>query len=208
MATKKSKKKRPLKNTQNAKKKPIKKTAKKVKASAKKKAGPAKKKTTTKKAKAKPAKKTASKKKTATKKTIVKKSAKAPVKKSSAKPGAKKASAVKSTARATPAPRKPTVAVNWEEFFSPLEDRILVEEINTEAQTASGLWIPQPPKDHREGIVRSVGPGARNSAGQRRPLDLKLGDKVLLRKYGGQPLRLMDQPFLIVRESELIGIVE
>ncbi len=187
-----------------AKKKVSKKTASK-KATSKKKVS---KKAASKKAAAKKkvSKETASKKATSKKKVSQKTASKKAV---ATKTTVKKTSQKKAIAR-KPVAKKQTAhskeSILWQEFFSPLEDRVLVEELTAEAVSASGLWLPQVIQEHREGIVRAVGPGARDQKARRRPLSLSVGDHILLGRYGGQDLQLKGEPFLIIRESEVIGV--
>ena len=70
--------------------------------------------------------------------------------------------------------------------LTPLEDKIIVKQAEAETQTASGLFIPDNAKEKpQQGEVLAVGPGRRNDAGERIPVDVKVGDKVLYSKYGG-----------------------
>ena len=87
--------------------------------------------------------------------------------------------------------------------FKPLADRVLVEPATAETKTASGLIIPDTAKEKpQEGVVVAVGNGKKDE-----PLTVKVGDKVLYGKYAGQELKLDGKDYLIIRESDLLGIL-
>ena len=87
--------------------------------------------------------------------------------------------------------------------FKPLADRVLVEPAPAETTTASGLIIPDTAKEKpQEGVVVAVGNGKKDE-----PLTVKVGDKVLYGKYAGQELKLDGKDYLIIRESDLLGIL-
>ena len=87
--------------------------------------------------------------------------------------------------------------------FKPLADRVLVEPAPAETKTASGLIIPDTAKEKpQEGVVVAVGNGKKDE-----PLIVKVGDKVLYGKYAGQELKLDGKDYLIIRESDLLGIL-
>ena len=87
--------------------------------------------------------------------------------------------------------------------FKPLVDRVLVEPAPAETKTASGLIIPDTAKEKpQEGVVVAVGNGKKDE-----PLIVKVGDKVLYGKYAGQELKLDGKDYLIIRESDLLGIL-
>jgi chaperonin GroES len=87
--------------------------------------------------------------------------------------------------------------------FRPLADRVLVEPVAAETKTASGIIIPDTAKEKpQEGVVVAVGEGKKDE-----PLTVKVGDKVLYGKYTGQELKLEGKDYLIVRESDLLGIL-
>ena len=95
-------------------------------------------------------------------------------------------------------------------FFSPLDDRIIIEEVKKELRTPGGLFIPDTVVDDaspKEGKVLAVGRGHRNKKGHIRPLDVKLGDVVLFETYQGSPLKIGDREVMMIRESQLLGIV-
>ncbi|WP_370899448.1 co-chaperone GroES [Chryseobacterium gossypii] len=87
--------------------------------------------------------------------------------------------------------------------FKPLADRVLVEPIAAETKTASGIIIPDTAKEKpQEGTVVAVGPGKKDE-----PTTVKVGDKVLYGKYSGSELKLEGKDYLIVKESDLLGII-
>lgn len=91
----------------------------------------------------------------------------------------------------------------------PLNDRILVKRQEQEAKTAGGLFIPDSAKEKpAEGKVIAVGNGKMNEAGQRVALEVKVGDRVLFSKYGGTEVKIDGEDFLIMREDDILGIVE
>lgn len=159
----------------------------------------------------KAAPKKAAAKKPVAKKASVKKTA--PVK-TAAKKTAAKAAPVKATAmKATPAKpfSAPTVKkVDLSNFVTPLDDRVMVQLTGAEKMTAGGLYIPDTVADvsgNLQGFVVSVGRGHRNRKGHVRPMDLKVGDKVLFSEYAGSKLKVQDQDVLILRESDVLGVV-
>jgi len=91
----------------------------------------------------------------------------------------------------------------------PLNDRILVKRLEQEEKTAGGIIIPDSAKEKpAEGKVVAVGNGKLNEAGQRVALEVKAGDRVLFSKYGGTEVKLAGEDFLIMREDDILGIVE
>ena len=93
--------------------------------------------------------------------------------------------------------------------FRPLHDRVLVSRIDAEEKTAGGIIIPDTAKEKpQEGEIIAVGPGARNEQGQLVPLDVKTGDRVLFGKWSGTEVKIDGQDLLIMKESDLLGIVE
>ncbi|MCI5133166.1 MAG: co-chaperone GroES [Candidatus Electrothrix sp. EH2] len=91
----------------------------------------------------------------------------------------------------------------------PLNDRILVKRLEQEAKTAGGIIIPDSAKEKpAEGEVVAVGPGKMNEAGQRVAMDVKAGDKVLFSKYGGTDVKFDGQDYLIMREDDILGVLE
>ena len=93
--------------------------------------------------------------------------------------------------------------------LKPLGDRIVVEPIEQEEITAGGIVLPETAKEKpQQGKVLAVGPGARDDDGKRIAMDVKVGDKVLYAKYGGTEFKLDRKKLLILRESDLLAIVE
>ena len=93
--------------------------------------------------------------------------------------------------------------------LTPLHDRILVRRLEEEETTRGGLIIPDSAKDKpQEGEVVSVGKGKINEDGKVRPLDVKPGDRILFGKYAGTEVKLDGEEFLIMREEEVLGIIE
>ena len=93
--------------------------------------------------------------------------------------------------------------------FRPLHDRVVVKRIDAEEKTAGGIIIPDTAKEKpMEGEVIAVGPGARNEKGELFPLDVKAGDRILFGKWSGSEVRMDGQDLLIMKESDIMGIVE
>jgi chaperonin GroES len=91
--------------------------------------------------------------------------------------------------------------------IKPLEDRILVKTLEAEQTTASGLVIPDTAKEKpQEGEVLAVGPG-RFEDGQRLPLDVQVGDKVIYSKYGGTEVKYDGQEYLILSARDILAVV-
>jgi chaperonin GroES len=92
--------------------------------------------------------------------------------------------------------------------FRPLHDRVVVRRVESEEKTAGGIIIPDTAKEKpQEGEVIAVGPGARDEAGKLVPLDVKAGDRVLFGKWSGTEVKLDGQELLIMKESDIMGIV-
>ena len=93
--------------------------------------------------------------------------------------------------------------------FRPLHDRVVVRRIDAEAKTAGGIIIPDTAKEKpQEGEIIAAGPGGRNETGQLIPLDVKVGDRVLFGKWSGTEVKIDGQDYLIMKGSDLLGIVE
>jgi chaperonin GroES len=96
-----------------------------------------------------------------------------------------------------------------ESKIRPLGDRVWVEPIEQEDMTASGIILPETAKEKpQEGKVLAVGPGVRDDKGERQPLDVKAGDRVLFAKYSGTEITQEGTKYLIMRESDILAIVE
>ena len=93
--------------------------------------------------------------------------------------------------------------------FRPLHDRVVVQAIESESKSAGGIIIPDTAKEKpSQGTVISVGPGARDSDGNLVALELKKGDTVLYGKYSGTEVKIGGKDMLIMRESDVMGVVE
>ena len=92
--------------------------------------------------------------------------------------------------------------------FRPLHDRVVVRRLNAEEKTAGGIIIPDTAKEKpMEGEVIAAGTGARNEAGQLVPLDVKAGDRVLFGKWSGTEIKLDGEELLIMKESDIMGVL-
>ena len=93
--------------------------------------------------------------------------------------------------------------------FRPLHDRVLVRRIDADEKTAGGIIIPDTAKEKpQEGEIVAAGPGGRNEQGQLVPMDVKPGDRVLFGKWSGTEVKIEGQDYLIMKESDLLGVVE
>ena len=92
--------------------------------------------------------------------------------------------------------------------FRPLHDRVVVKRIEGEEKTKGGIIIPDSAKEKpQEGEVIAVGPGGRDEACKLIPLDLKSGDRVLFGKWSGTEVKIDGQDLLIMKESDIMGVV-
>ena len=93
--------------------------------------------------------------------------------------------------------------------FRPLHDRVVVRRVDAEEKTAGGIIIPDTAKEKpQQGEVIAVGPGARDENGKLQPLDVRVGDRVLFGKWSGTEVKIDGQDLLIMKESDIMGIVE
>ena len=93
--------------------------------------------------------------------------------------------------------------------FRPLGDRVLVKRVEEEEKTKGGIIIPDSAKEKpQEGLVISVGPGARDESGKLVPLDVKAGDRILFGKWSGTEVKIDGEDLLIMKESDVLGVVE
>jgi chaperonin GroES len=93
--------------------------------------------------------------------------------------------------------------------LKPLADRLVVEPTEQEEVTASGIYVPETAKEKpQEGKVIAVGPGRKDDEGKRIPMDVAKGDKVLYAKYGGTEVKLEDKKYLILKETDILAILE
>lgn len=138
----------------------------------------------------------------------------------SVKAGASKGKAPKAVTKkvAKPAPKTApaqkspkTKNVDWSQLISPLDDRVLVQvDENNERRTAGGLYLPETSevKGNFQGTVVSVGPGHRDKKGRFRPLELKVGDRILFAEWTGTEVQLENESFKILRETEVLGLLD
>ena len=93
--------------------------------------------------------------------------------------------------------------------FRPLHDRVVVRRLTAEERTTGGIIIPDTAQEKpMQGEVIAVGPGARNEQGQLVPLDVKAGDRILFGKWSGTEVKLGGEELLIMKESDIMGIIE
>src|SRR6516165_76656 len=93
--------------------------------------------------------------------------------------------------------------------FRPLQDRVLIRRIEEEEKTAGGIIIPDTAKEKpMEGEVIAAGPGTRDDDGKLRPLDVKVGDRVLFGKWSGTEIKIDGEDFVVAKESDIMGVVE
>ena len=92
--------------------------------------------------------------------------------------------------------------------FRPLHDRVLVKALDNETKTKGGIIIPDTAKEKpQEGKIIAVGPGGRDESGKLTPLDVKAGDRVLFGKWSGTEIKLDGEDYLIMKESDIMGVV-
>ena len=93
--------------------------------------------------------------------------------------------------------------------FRPLHDRVLVQRMESEDKTAGGIIIPDTAKEKpMEGKVIAVGSGARDETGKVQPLDVKDGDAVLFGKWSGTEVKIDGEEVLMMREDDIMGVIE
>ena len=93
--------------------------------------------------------------------------------------------------------------------LKPLGDRLIVEPIESEEVTAGGIVLPETAKEKpQQGKVLAVGPGRRDDSGNRIEMDVKEGDTVLYGKYAGTEVKIENKKYLILKESDILAIVE
>src|SRR5262245_55508224 len=92
--------------------------------------------------------------------------------------------------------------------FRPLHDRVVVRRIEAEEKTKRGIIIPDTAKEKpQEGEVIAVGPGGRDESGKLMPIDVKPGNRVLFGKWSGTEVKLDGEDFLIMKESDIMGVI-
>ena len=93
--------------------------------------------------------------------------------------------------------------------FRPLHDRVVVERIEADEKSSGGIIIPDTVKEKpSQGEITAVGPGGRDESGKLIPIDLKVGDRVLFGKWSGTEVKLDGVDYLIMKESDIMGVVE
>ena len=93
--------------------------------------------------------------------------------------------------------------------FRPLHDRVVLRRVDEESKTAGGIIIPDTAKEKPiQGEIMSVGPGARDEKGNRVEMTLKAGDRVLFGKWSGTEVKIDGQDLLIMKESDILGVIE
>jgi chaperonin GroES len=91
----------------------------------------------------------------------------------------------------------------------PLGDRVVIKATGRDEQTKSGIYLPDTAQEKpQEGVVIAVGNGKVLDNGSRQPVDLKVGDKVLFSKYAGTEVKQLDEEYLILRESDVLAVIE
>jgi chaperonin GroES len=92
--------------------------------------------------------------------------------------------------------------------FRPLHDRVVVKRVEAEEKSKGGIIIPDTAKEKpQQGEVVAVGPGGRDENGKLIPMDLKAGDRVLFGKWSGTEVKLDDEELLIMKESDIMGVI-
>jgi chaperonin GroES len=93
--------------------------------------------------------------------------------------------------------------------FRPLGDRVLVRRVEEEEKTKGGIIIPDTAKEKpQEGEVLAAGPGARDDSGKVHPLDVRVGDRILFGKWSGTEVKLDGEDLIIMKESDILGVLE
>ena len=93
--------------------------------------------------------------------------------------------------------------------FRPLHDRVVVRRLEAEEKTSGGIIIPDTAKEKpMEGEIVAAGPGARDEAGKLVPLDVKAGDRILFGKWSGSEIKIDGEEHLIMREEDILGVIE
>ncbi|MBI4691066.1 MAG: co-chaperone GroES [Nitrospirae bacterium] len=93
--------------------------------------------------------------------------------------------------------------------FKPLRDRVFVKYSSEEEKTSGGLYIPDAAKEKpQKGTVVAIGSGKVTDDGKRQPMEVKVGDTILFDKYSGSKIKLDNEEYLIIKEEDILGIVE
>lgn len=141
--------------------------------------------------------------------------------KSKAKTAKPKAAAKKTASKASPKPAgkvidlhearqsRAAAKIDWSQYLTPIDDRVLVEVPKPVEKTAGGLFIPDMAKERsNNGKVVAVGPGKRDKKGRRKPLDVRVGEKIMYVDYAGSKLELEGRNLLLINESDILGVLE
>src|SRR5689334_17481330 len=105
-------------------------------------------------------------------------------------------------------PANPRRSVMAKTKFRPLHDRVVVKRIDAEEKTKGGIVIPDTAKEKpSQGEVVAVGPGGRDETGKLTPIDVKVGDRVLFGKWSGTEVKIDDDEYLIMKESDIMGVL-
>ena len=93
--------------------------------------------------------------------------------------------------------------------FRPLQDRVMLKRSEEERKTAGGIVIPDNAGEKpQKGIVQAIGPGKHTSDGKLQPMFVKVGDEVLFSKYSGTEIKIGEETFLVMREEDIMGVIE
>lgn len=107
------------------------------------------------------------------------------------------------------APTKTKATIVWSQVISPLEDRLIVSFVAPSEVTAGGIIIPGTVSEApNKGKVLAVGPGRRSKKGKLRPVDVKVGDEVIFPQHAGSKMTVQNTEILILREEEILGIIQ
>jgi len=122
---------------------------------------------------------------------------------------AKPAEKIKLSVKARGPEKKSVLKMKWSEFVTPLDDRVIVLVSAPERKTAGGLFIPDSVADvsgNVQGNVVAVGRGHRDSHGRVRPMDVRIGDRVVFSEHMGSKIEMMGEKAVLLRESEVMGV--
>ena len=93
--------------------------------------------------------------------------------------------------------------------LKPLADRVVVEPLEGEQKTATGVYLPDTAQERpMKGVVIAVGPGRLDDSGKRVPLEVKEGDKILYAKYGGTEVKVDERELLVLKESDILALIQ
>lgn len=139
-----------------------------------------------------------------------KKAAKKPAKVRKPKSAPKKVKTSAKPAKKSTAPENAKKSSNWANILTPLDDRVILEMSANERRTAGGLIIPDTVSmsGNFQGKVVVVGRGHRDNKGRLRPMDVKAGDMVVFSEFSGSKIEVMGTELKILRESEILGILD